>query len=220
MAAQRQATKRVQGGTRGRLYYSYKASTGNSITLLMELTYFKQIQANPHFTLKNFSLLIKLGVAEQKEYIARDILLGDILYSVSFNPKKMELSIEWIDEDDESYKREIQIVAKRSNLPSLSSSVVYYFICPQTGQKSRILYKVGSYFWSRRALKAVYPLQQMSRRNRLLAYREEPYRRHGKRNYRGKATPYGKRCTRYESVEDAKARELDRLLREKANFVY
>ena len=178
----------------------------------MELTYYKTLKSNPHFSLKDLSPLIKRGVTEQKAYIASGLPLGGLSYSFAFDPSTMELTIEWTDEDEETYKRKIQIVAERSNLPSLNGSVVYYFVCPRTGHKSRILYKVGSYFWSRRAFKAVYPQQMESRHSRAISYREEPYRKHGKEYYRGKLTPYGKRCIRYEVREQSIFGELEKFL--------
>lgn len=124
----------------------------------------------------------------------------------------MELTISFEDEDGKKIERNIQVLEERSNLPSLSGSKVYYFICPRQGVKCRILYRVGSYFWSRRAFNAVYPVQMESRQGRQIRYREEPYRRNGKHYYRGKITPYGKRCIRFEQHEEGALEAMGKLL--------
>lgn len=177
----------------------------------MELTYYKNLKSNPHISIKVLSPLIKRGVREQKAYIASGLYIGELSYSFAFDPSTMALTIEWREEND-TYKRKIRIESERSNLPSLRDSLVYFFICPQTGHKSRILYKVGSFFWCRRAFRAVYPQQMESRRNRAISYRDEPYRKYGKKYYRGKLTPYGVRCQRYELRELNVLRQIKELL--------
>ena len=178
----------------------------------MEITYYKQIQANPHFTLRNFLPLIKKSMEDGVKYgYTTPVELGGVAYSISFEPQHMKLTIAW-SEDGEKYSREIRVVQRESNLPSCSGSYVYYFLCPRTLQQARVLYRVGSFFWSRRAFKAVYPLQMVSKHNRDIGAREEPYRRNGKEYYRGKLTPYGKRCIRYEKHEERQLQALQHFL--------
>lgn len=164
----------------------------------MEIAYYKQLTANPHFTLRNFASLIKRSVDDRTPYrYTEPIELGDTLYNVSFDPSRMRLLISFEDERGNKVERAIQVVQERSNLPN-SGAYVYYFLCPRLGVKCRTIYRVGSYFWSRGTIKALYPLQMMSSHTRQISCRDEPYRQGGKRYYRGKLTPYGKRCNKYE----------------------
>ena len=57
-----------------------------------------------------------------------------------------------------------------------------------------------------------------SRHSRAISYREEPYRKHGKEYYRGKLTPYGKRCIRYEVREQSIFGELEKFLERLQNL--
>ena len=178
------------------------------------ITYYKQIGANPHFTMRNFAPLIRKGMEDGNTYHFKEpIELGGTLYSISFEAQRMRLSIRWTDEESgEEREQIVTILKERSNLPSLSGSYVYYFVCPRTGNKARVLYRIGSHFWSRRAFKAVYPLQMESKHNRAISYREDPYRKNGKEYYRGKLTPYGKRCIRYEQHERQQLQAIQNFL--------
>lgn len=174
------------------------------------ITYYKQIQANPHFRLCNFAPLIKRAVEEGKEMCyTKPLELGGVGYKISFDPTKMTLTIGWT-EDGEKSERKVQVIKEKSNLPSLSGSYVYYFLCPLTGSRARVIYRVGSYFACRRAIKAYYPLQMESRHSRTIHYREEPYRKNGKEYYRGKITPYGRRLQRYYEHEERVVAEMEK----------
>lgn len=176
------------------------------------ITYYKQIQANPHFRLCNFAPLIKRAIEEGREMCyTQPLELGGVVYKISFDPTKMTLTIGWT-EDGKKNERKVQVIKEKSNLPSLSGSYVYYFLCPSTGSRARVIYRVGSFFVCRRAIKAYYPLQMESRHNRTIHYREAPYRDHGKIYYRGKLTPYGKRCIRYEKRESFIFGEMEEFL--------
>lgn len=168
--------------------------------------YFLQINANPHFTLRYVSPLLKRALKEQQPTEGTGMKLGGITYSVGFDPQRMRLALRW-EESGERHEQSIEIVAEPSNIRSLSGSYVYYFLCPLTGTKCRILYKMEEGgFCSRKALpRALYPLQIESKKWRYMNYppeEKEPYRRQGKRHYRGKPTPYGKRCQRWEAAKD------------------
>lgn len=172
------------------------------------ITYYKNLNSNPHFTLRNFAPLIKGAIKEGKEMCyTKPLELGEVNYIISFEPKKMMFTIAWT-EKGEKYEYKVKVLQERSNLPSLSGSMVYYFVCPRTGQKARVIYRVGNYFWSRRALRTRYYLQTQSRSSRTTSYREDPYRKYGKEYYRGKLTPYGKRLLRYDEHEQKQVSEL------------
>ena len=169
----------------------------------MEVYYSTNIKANPHFSFKYVSPLLKFALQRQKEYFLKDCMkIGDITYSIGFNPLEWAFTLKW-EEEGKRYEQNIYVVGEPSNIRSLSGTFVYYFLCPRTGVKCRTLYKIhGRGFYSRNALpKALYPIQIESKKFRDIRYSyKEPYRRHGKEYYRGKLTPYGKKCQRYEEA--------------------
>lgn len=170
----------------------------------MQIRYCKQIWQNPHFRLKNFSTLIKKGVEVGLpcEYNT-PLTLGGIEYFASFYPKEMKLKLLW-EEDGKEQTQKIQIETRKSNLSPTSGADVYYFVCPTTKKLVRTLYKVDivdsgcGRFVSSHVFPHLYPLQMKSKNSRETYYGEEPYRKGGKWHYRGKLTPYAKRCIRYE----------------------
>lgn len=169
----------------------------------MKIQYYKQIWQNPHFKIKNFSPLIKKGVESGLEYsYTTPLKLGSVEYFASFNPKDMKLKLRW-EEDGKEYIQKIDIETRFSNLPPTTGSYIYYFVCPVTFKRARQLYRVdivgsGGRFVGSHCFPHLYPLQMKSKNDREIAPREEPYRKFGKWHYRGKLTPYAKRCIRYE----------------------
>ena len=179
---------------------------------MVTITYHKNLNSNPHFSLRNFAPHIKRAIKEGEEmYYTQPLELGGVGYTISFEPKEMIVKIGWT-EEGEKYEYKVKVLQERSNLPSLSGSMVYYFICPRTGQKARVIYRVGNYFWSRRALDARYYLQTLSRHSRTISHREDPHRKNGKEYYRGNLTPYGKRLKKYYDHEEQVVEELSKFL--------
>jgi hypothetical protein len=98
---------------------------------------------------------------------------------------------------DEPRKYEIDIVSVPSNL---GKGDVYYFQCPKTFKRCRILYSIGGYFLHREAFdNAMYDTQTTSKRNRAMcrlfdSYRKsenkyiETQKKHFKKHYAGKPT--------------------------------
>lgn len=183
--------------------------------------YYTQLNANPHFSLRLVSTLIKRATREGIAYETENaFILDGIRYGASFEPQKGALTLRWT-EEGRQHIQTIGIVGKPCNIHSLSGAYVYYFVCPLTNTKCRVLYKtIGDGFCGRKALpKALYPLQMNSHRTRYINYPpdgQQPYRRNGKTHYRGRLTPYGKRCQRHEQAvnrqEEAFALETSRLL--------
>lgn len=166
--------------------------------------YYIQIKANPHFTLSYVSPLLKFATKREKAYTIEDCMkIGSITYSVGFDPLESVFTIKWAEEGRRN-EQKIYVVGEPSNIRSLSGTFVYYFICPRTGVKCRTLYKMmGGGFYSRKALpRAYYPIQMESKENRYIHYDKNnaPYRRYGKEYYRGRLTPYGKKCQRHEKA--------------------
>lgn len=125
------------------------------------------------------------------------------------------LSLLWTYEGVEREER-IRIERRESNLRKGSS--VYYFICPYSGYRGRLLFTDLKKVLSRRAFRHYYEAQTLSRRDRLFRdmNAREPYRRNGKEFYRGRPTPYGRRVERYnrkiESTYSGMLGELDRVI--------
>lgn len=175
--------------------------------------YYTNLKSNPHFTLRAVLPLLKAAERERKAYeMENAFTMGGVSYSVGFNPFLLELTLQWM-EEGRPQRQEIWMAKEPSNIHSLSGTYVYYFLCPRTYSKCRILYKMeGGGFYGRKALtRALYPQQMESRLMRALQYPpegKEPYRRYGKTHYRGKPTAYGKRCERWERAEERKETAL------------
>lgn len=180
----------------------------------MRITYYRDLYSNLHFSLSLVAPLIRKAVEVGKFcYTAEAITKNDYSLRFSFDPSTMELTIKCKEGDGEEFEQKVKVIAEKSNLPSLSGSKVYYFICPRQGVKCRKLFKIGSYFWSRRAFKASYPNQRESRNNREIAFVEDPTRKGGKEYYRGKLTPYGRRLQRYDERTDAQLAAMQRVFK-------
>ena len=101
----------------------------------------------------------------------------------------------------EDIKYIIPLIVKPANI---GKGVVRYFECPISHALCRILYLCNGTFVSRKVLKSyLYESQRRSKQGRLmprgcLSPDFIPYKRFGKRMYRGELTPYGKRIERYE----------------------
>ena len=168
----------------------------------MRTHYYRELYQNPQIRLCWFLPMIRRaertgeGVAIEKPIPLRG--LGYIIY---FKPEletsggSLSLTLRWEDEG-EQHSQTIPIVRRESNL--IRGSYVYYFLCP-FGYKAKKLFYIGSRFRSRRAFPHIYHEQSLSRQRRELSRGsgEEPFRRYGKEYYRGKITPYGKRCKRF-----------------------
>lgn len=140
---------------------------------------------------------------------------SDLIVEAFFSSENMTLTLTWEDtEDGEKLSQEVKVVEEESNL--IPGSHIYYFRSPGTSsQKCRKLYLIGSTWRDRRTFRHHYYCQNWSRYDRDLTAREEPYRPRGKRTYRGKLTPYGKRCQKYEEREEKRWRTLTKIMQRK-----
>ncbi len=98
---------------------------------------------------------------------------------------------------DEPQQHKILLVSVPSNL---GKGVVWFFLCPRTNKRCRILYLIGASFLHREAfINCMYESQTHSKSNRLLkktmqAYFktdeafEQLYKKHFKKTYKGKPT--------------------------------
>ena len=170
----------------------------------MRTTYYSSLYNNPQIRLCWFLPLIRAAERTGESYSLKEpVELCGLDYSLYLTPeiridegRLLSLTLRWEDEG-EQHSQTIPIVRRESNL--IRGSYVYYFLCP-FGYKAKKLFYIGSSFRSRRAFAHRYRQQTLSRQRREVARGsgEEPFRRYGKEYYRGRLTPYGKRCKRYE----------------------
>ena len=134
----------------------------------------------PRITLSNLKELIKRQSETDATLCARFTLKG-------------------IHYEGEHRKVTVSLCSEPSNL---GKGQVWYFLCPYTGRKCRTLFLNGKVIASRYAFCHVYSYQNESRINRLLSSfgkNDSPERKYGKKTYKGKVTPYGKRVSKYYS---------------------
>lgn len=98
---------------------------------------------------------------------------------------------------DEPRKYKVYLVAINSNL---NKGKVWYFLCPHTQKRCRILYSIGGYFYHREAFRGcMYDCQILSKNDRdklklmkpyfcLDELYEELYKKNFKKTYAGKPT--------------------------------
>lgn len=157
-------------------------------------TYYRQIEKNHSFTFQFLSKTIKEAI-EKKAVRCLKIKIGGTPYEVICDGKSLRVVLVW-DESGKEVNQVIRLIEQPSNLRN--GSKVYYFECPYTGVKTRTMYKLGGYFASRKsAPKLYYYCQSLSKKWREIKFREDPERVYGKPIYRGKETPYGKRCRKH-----------------------
>ena len=172
----------------------------------MRTEYYRNLHSNPSIRLNWFLPLIKRAIETGKEITTKELLsIKGLDYTITFSPVVsididglITLTIEWRDEG-QLYRQKIPILQENSNL--ISGAFVYYFLCPY-GYKSRKLFYIANRWSSRRSFRHSYNSQNRSHLQRTFNHSPEPYRRNGKEYYRGKLTPYGRRCLRFTEKED------------------
>lgn len=184
----------------------------------MRTEYYITLNKNPQIQLRWLLPLIKRAVETGEGITTKEPLpLKGLGYTLYFSPEvrinsdgELTLSLKWED-GGETYRQKIPIIREESNL--VSGTFVYFFLCP-FGYKSKKLFYVGGGFRSRRSFRHRYRAQLKSRWGRESDYfcEEPPNRRYGKEYYRGKLTPYGKRCKRYEERQEKGLKALEKFL--------
>lgn len=162
----------------------------------MSLMYYSTLENNPAVTMKDFSKYIRRAAEDGIRNTVR-LTIDGMVFELHFG--ECGFSVEWI-EEGVLHQQHIEVRKEKSNL--IPGTFVYYFICPLCNLKCRKLYFVGEGFLSRRAIDAHYSSQNRSHYQRTIYAREEPYRPYGKKEYRGRLTPYGLRCMKYECWEE------------------
>ncbi len=123
----------------------------------------------------------------------------------------------------EPRKYKVQLVSTPSNL---GKGKVWYFLCPKTLKRCRVLYSIGGYFFHREAFKGcLYESQTHNKKYRQLdktfgayfraeRYYDQIYRKHFKKTYAGKPTrKYLKLSKAIERVEQTPLPDFTRLLK-------
>lgn len=173
----------------------------------MRTQYNLLLNANPSLRLRWFVPLIKAaekwGRVYQEKYIVLSVTDSGSgsSYTLSITAEvevtdTILLTLRWKDEGAQQTQT-IWILKEESHL--ISGSYVYFFFCD--GYKSKNLYYICSKWKSRRDFPHRYYDQIITRRRRQLRPKESPYKDYGKEYYRGKITPYGKRCKKYDARE-------------------
>jgi len=126
----------------------------------------------------------------------QDVQTAKIYVNVNMANEWGSLSLEYTC-NKEPVKYDVAIISKRSNL---GKGLLWFFVCPETGQYCRKLHLGQKYFFHRTAFKGyIYELQTWSKNTRIEAktvykdlldekYYEEMYCKHFKKHYRGMPT--------------------------------
>lgn len=139
---------------------------------------------------------IKTGEPRAGKSKIKSPYVGEWETALVFFPERMEL-VALITKGGKEIKQKIEVIEEDSNLRN--GSKVYYFSC--RGRKCRTLYSDGTGFYPRASFRHIYEKQKRSRKDREIAYMDDPCRAYGKETYRGRLTPYGKRLQRYKEHE-------------------
>ena len=164
------------------------------------------VQRIPRLRLSRFLPLLRATDETGREtYSQTPLTLRGGGYSLYILPRVSKgedggllLSLRWVyGGQSEAHGQDVPIIREESHL--VPGTYVYYFTCP-SGCKCKKLFHVGGRFLSRRAFSHRYYEQGRSRQQRATdsLMEEQPYRTNGKEYYRGRLTPYGARCIRYE----------------------
>lgn len=150
-----------------------------------------------------------------------NVVTSRITIHVNFTDKDQSVMLDY-KTDDEVYDVRIQLVSVPSNL---GKGKVWYFICPYTGKRCRILHLIQGKFIHRSALKSgMYSKQTHSKKWRQIEsvygcffnneqYYEEIYSKHFKKYYNGKPTKrYLKLMSKIKQANRISADDIERLL--------
>ena len=186
----------------------------------MRTEYYFSLYQNPHIRLRWFLPMIKkaveLGVGARVATM-EPLPLNGIDYTLLFSAEastdergRIYLYLDWEDEE-ETYTQKIRILKEESHL--IPGSYVYFFLCPH-GYKSKKLFYIANEWRSRRAFRHRYGKQNRSHLQRETDNfsQDEPYKPYGKEYYRGKLTPYGRRCLKYERNQESGLVRIFRLV--------
>lgn len=148
-------------------------------------------------------------------------LIGSISINVNTHSEQPYIELDYKFRD-EPRKYKVKLVCVPSNL---GKGVIWYFLCPQTNKRCRILYSIGGYFLHREAFNGcMYESQTQSKKYRQLdktlgAYfqtsklYDEIYSKHFKKWYNGKPTKrYLKLLKKLKEAENIPYHEIERLM--------
>ncbi len=148
------------------------------------------------FLWKQHAMWLPRRIAASMSWTSRGRPAGNIDLIIDTREMYIELDYKY---GDEPRHYRVQLVSVPSNL---GKGQVWYFLCPHTGKRCRILYGVGGWFLHRSAFRGgCYDRQTLSKKDRILDYAIFPRQieindqmRKCRKTYRDKPT------RRYESL--------------------
>ena len=165
---------------------------------------------------------LKYGVQKSGDIIwsVNDKETSRLAYKVNFKEKNPHFDLNY-KTNGESFNYRIYFESLKSNL---NKGLVWYFICPKSGEKSRKLFLYNGYFVNRNCTHAIYDTQTKSKSYRRMEqtfgayfdidnYYEEIHSKHFKKFYNGKPTKRYKRLLELiEKAENITAEQLERAM--------
>lgn len=154
---------------------------------------------------KRYAMWIPLHIQTSLLWTRRGQPAGNINLIIDTREMYIELDYKY---GDEPRRYRVQLVSVPSNL---GKGRVWYFLCPQTGRRCRILYGVEGWFFHRSAFRGCcYDRQTYSKQSRLLDYTIFPRQieisdqlSRCRKTYRGKPTRrYKSLMRRLEKCDD------------------
>lgn len=131
---------------------------------------------------------------------------GAVVASVGFGTKTTGVPVARFsyEADGVPVAYDVALRWKRSNLNPDSTNGYWYFVCPVTGTLCRNLYLVDGRFVGRKAFRALYEVQTLSRKTReetrawrdLFAVEEMATAKYRREYYAGKLTPFGRKAAK------------------------
>ena len=156
---------------------------------------------NAHIEVKHFLPLIKAAMQGKNDIENKPILVEGIDYALRIEPSvkiskqgKITLTLKWKD-GDEQHTQNIAIKRVESHLVVGTNN--YYFDTTGSSKHKKLFY-IQYGFKGSDEFEHTYRTQKRSHNQRKIAIPKSPYRKNGKRFYKGEFTPYGKRCVKYE----------------------
>ena len=165
--------------------------------------YYIDIENNAHVEIKTIVPLIKTAIKEGTSTTKEPIKATGYSYTLQLQPTisidkhgDITLTLEWED-DKEQLSQTISIKQEESHL--IPGAQIYYF--ESDSHKCRKIYYIKKKFRSNKEFKHRYKIQGKNRElKKEIAISKNPHKRYGKKRYKNKLTPYGRKCVKYKQA--------------------
>ena len=162
--------------------------------------YYIDIENNAHIEIRTIVPLIKTAIKEGTSTTKEPIKATGYSYTLQLQPTisidkqgDITLTLEWED-DKEQLSQTISIKQEESHL--IPGAQIYYF--ESDSHKCRKIYYIKKKFRSNKEFKHRYKIQGKNRElKKEIAISKNPHKRYGKKRYKNKLTPYGRKCLKY-----------------------